>query len=291
MARINFENEIYKDPRFQKLIIKTGDLYTAKGMLVTAWELAQNHWLKFKAVPKKAWPDELNVLIDFQFAERTFRGEEEYIYVKGSKDRCKFLEQASAAGKAKSEKKLKAAENARKVKSEGLNARSKKTPKKAERPNIGSERELNGSEPLYSNLFTLNSESLDSDSLNSAKVSSKPAKKGQLFIAAYCRSFKTRYGFNPEIMPQDARNAKNWVADIPEDKIELYVQAFFAMPDAWLTKVKHPIGVFKNKFNEIIVFANSGKFHTNTQTQQADAFASNALLLDEIRNQQRNNEV
>ncbi len=61
------------------------------------------------------------------------------------------------------------------------------------------------------------------------------------------------------------------------------LDAFFQMPDAWLVKVKHPVGAFESKMNEVTVFADSGEFTTQTQARQADGMASNQMLLAKIK--------
>lgn len=112
--RINIESSIYRDSRFLELIIKVGCRYKAMGMVVTAWELAQSNWIKYKSVPKKKWPLDLNVLIEVGLAD-LLKSEAEpkpdRIYVRGSRSRMAFLEKMSEMGKkggrSKSPKKLK----------------------------------------------------------------------------------------------------------------------------------------------------------------------------------------
>jgi len=99
VARINFEDSIYKHPNYSKLLIKVGDPYRVKGILVTAWELAQLYWLQHKAVPFDKWPEDLNVLFDFSFASIELRGNEKFVYVSGSKEACGFLEARSSSGR------------------------------------------------------------------------------------------------------------------------------------------------------------------------------------------------
>jgi hypothetical protein len=68
LARINIEDSIYADSRYINLIIKTGNEYLAKGMLWTAWQLAQKYWLKYGGIPQKHWPESLNILIEVGLA-------------------------------------------------------------------------------------------------------------------------------------------------------------------------------------------------------------------------------
>lgn len=95
LARINVDDRIYSDKRWTKLLLKIGDEYKAKGLLLDAWTLAQKNWLKHRGVPRKAWPKELDVLIDVELAEIR----NEVVYVKGSKSQFQWLEQKVKAGK------------------------------------------------------------------------------------------------------------------------------------------------------------------------------------------------
>lgn len=134
MARINIEDSLFTDPRWQDLLIKTGCKHKALGLITSAWILAQKHWVQHKSVPKKTWSKDLDILIEVELAERLNDGS---VYVKGSKSAFGWLEQRSNAGKKISEKKVESLKKARAAKSNkthnGLN---------------GSERTLNSSEPL-----------------------------------------------------------------------------------------------------------------------------------------------
>lgn len=96
MSRINIEDSLFKDSRFFDLLIKCGCKYKALGIVTSAWILAQEHWLKYRSIPKKAWPKDLDILIEFKLAEKLENGD---IYIKGSKNAFKWLEQKSDAGK------------------------------------------------------------------------------------------------------------------------------------------------------------------------------------------------
>lgn len=109
------------------------------------------------------------------------------------------------------------------------------------------------------------------------------AQKTKLLIATYCEQFKLKYSTNPEIGGKDAGIAKRISKDWTEEKISVYTEAFFNMPDAELTKKRHPLFLFEIKKNEVTVFANSGKFVTNRQATQQDASNSNAILLQKVR--------
>lgn len=67
------------------------------------------------------------------------------------------------------------------------------------------------------------------------------------------------------------------------DRLVFLLDAYFSMPDAGVVKAKHPINFFELKMNEVVVFADSGKFTTNKEAQQADGLATNVQLLKKIR--------
>jgi hypothetical protein len=119
--------------------------------------------------------------------------------------------------------------------------------------------------------------------LISKNKNSSNSQKASAFVAAYCSRFKNRWGHNPEILGKEAGIAKRLAKTLSLEKFEIYLDAYFAMPDAWLGKTKHPLASFETKLNEIVAFANNGTFTTSKQVAQADEFASNMLLLQQVR--------
>lgn len=126
--------------------------------------------------------------------------------------------------------------------------------------------------------------------INITKIPKKSKKdhpsddhKANAYVAAYCSRFKNRWGHNPEILGKESGIIKRLSKNLSLEKFEIYLDAYFDMPDAFLAKAKHPIGMFETKLNEITVYASTGNFTTNRQVRQADDFASNMILLNEIR--------
>lgn len=109
MARINIENTLFTDIRWNDLLLKCGCKYKALGIVTTAWILAQQNWIKYGNVPPKAWAKELDILIDVELA---IRNEDGSVYVKGSKKAFKWLNQKSEAGKKGGRGKSKSGSNA-----------------------------------------------------------------------------------------------------------------------------------------------------------------------------------
>lgn len=107
--------------------------------------------------------------------------------------------------------------------------------------------------------------------------------KGNLFVSTYCELFKQKYGVNPTILGKDAGIAKRLSKDLSEEKIKIIIGAYFALPDSWLVKVKHPMSAIETKLNEITVFVDSGKFTTQAEVRQMDSMAQTMSQLERVR--------
>lgn len=119
MARLNIEDSLFTDRRFQDLVAKTGNPDLALGIVVSAFLLAQKTWIEHGGIPIDRWPDSLNILLECKLASVSGS----LIYVTGSKEQFAWLEQKSNAGKkggkSKSPKKLKTlAQNSKRGRSE-----------------------------------------------------------------------------------------------------------------------------------------------------------------------------
>ena len=99
MARINIEDSLYKTDEYAQLLIITKSKWTAIGMLVCAWTLAQNFYLKQEnegCIPFDEWEkSKLDILIDVGFAVKKEKG----VYLRGSEEQFAWLKQRSTAGK------------------------------------------------------------------------------------------------------------------------------------------------------------------------------------------------
>lgn len=118
--------------------------------------------------------------------------------------------------------------------------------------------------------------------LQPASADAEPSK-AQIFISKYCALFKNKYGVYPDVKGKSAGIAKRISKDLTEEKINLYLEAFFKMPDAFLHKAKHPLSLFETKFNEILVYANGGSFTSQTQARNLDQSATTIDMLQQIR--------
>lgn len=154
---------------------------------------------------------------------------------------------------------------------------SKKTPNKIK------EKEIKG------NKIKLNEIKKESDKSDSAPLESVPKNeakkniqknvdkknsdgnlKAQAFIKTYCELFKQRWKVNPVIRGKQSGLAKHLSAEMSLERFEFLLKAFFAMPDAWNVKNKHPLELFVSKLNEIVVYAELGDFQTQAKSKQND---------------------
>lgn len=126
------------------------------------------------------------------------------------------------------------------------------------------------------------SSSFSSSDSSSSLVPSEPTK-ANAFVRAYCDRFKSRWGDNPEILGKDAGIAKRLAKDLGQERFEFLLDAYFSMPDAYVTKAKHPIALFETKLNEIVVFAESGQFTTIREARQVDDTVSISNQLERMR--------
>jgi len=104
MARINIEDKLWSDPRFEFLLLKTGNEFVAIGMVVKAFRVAQKYWLKDQGlIPQNIWDAfGLSVLVDCDLAEVV----DGYIYVRGVAEQNDWLLKKQAAGKKSAESRL-----------------------------------------------------------------------------------------------------------------------------------------------------------------------------------------
>jgi hypothetical protein len=99
VPRINIEDAIWKDNRFQDLLILVKNRHTAKGMILELFTVAQKYWLtsKGRGIPKPAWASE--GLPDELIKAGLARDDGEFIYAIGSREQFAWLDSASEKGR------------------------------------------------------------------------------------------------------------------------------------------------------------------------------------------------
>jgi hypothetical protein len=279
MARINFENRWWTSPHRKKLISLAGSEEMADGIAAGWWRVAQEYWGNGRhPVPVdvfgllEAGPK----LIEAKLAKVEADG----VYATGSAEAFDWLCEKRASAK-------KGGQKSAAARREKYGSAQPKTPKQTRsepeaKPNT-LEPSGSGSDSGSGSGSSSGSGNLNFPSENHETAAAGAGSPVKHFIASYCERFKARWGMNPEIQPKDAGIAKRIVKGLTKEKAELYLDAYFAMPDAWLVKVKHPLFAFESKMNELVVYANSGRFTTQRQMRQADDVATSANLLQQVR--------
>lgn len=96
MARLNVEEKIFADVRFQTLAIKMGSQDAALGLLMRFWWLAQKHWGQGKLIPEKEFRmGNFTILEDVALAEKRETG----YYASGAEEHFAWYKRQVMAGK------------------------------------------------------------------------------------------------------------------------------------------------------------------------------------------------
>ncbi len=185
MPRINIEESLWSDDRYQNLTALTGNRAIAAGAIILAFVTAQKYWIPNKhPIPKKEW-DRLSLskeLVDVGMAEIM----EDGVYVKGSKDQFnwwfKKQESGRIGGLAKaSNAKHISSDVKQNVPSSSSSSSSSRTittnVRKEERKQVGRVLEPGEVERFTENLRT------------SLEIEKKPVSRG--LVVGYLRTFDT----------------------------------------------------------------------------------------------------
>lgn len=109
MARINVEDDLFGDFRFENLVEKLGDLEKAIGKMVRLWKVAQKYWVPHKnLIPHEVFErGPWQTVLEVGLATKRETG----YYVSGSEHQFQWLIQCALAGKKSGEnRRVRAAE-------------------------------------------------------------------------------------------------------------------------------------------------------------------------------------
>lgn len=102
MARINIEDTLYRDPRWMELLLAVGNKFTALGMILTAWTLAQKYWAKGKfPIPGEEW-DAAGLdqsIVKAGLASKVCEGDRSFYMMRGCEEQFEWLIQRQEAGR------------------------------------------------------------------------------------------------------------------------------------------------------------------------------------------------
>lgn len=268
MARINIEDAIFKDIRFDELKIKLGNMETALGAMVRAWSLAQKFFLNAETnrlIPIAEWKKQkINpAVLESGLAEQ--RGE--FIYVCGSNEQFSWLLQCQTAGKKGGRP---------------PNAIKQKKGKPLGLPPKGSERVSNPLTLTPSLSLTLTpspSEEVIKNLKNDFNQVLPDSPKANEVIGLYYSLWKEKYGSKPPLTGKHFSLIKAIVKTNGIARTSELLKSYFEMPDAWFIKRRHDVESFNANLNQIAHFGDTGTIITNQQVRQADNQMANQQLL------------
>jgi hypothetical protein len=269
MARINFEDSLWSDPRFLKLCVRLGDEEKAVGRLVIAWRFAQRFWCPDKKpMPEDAWAAAGlgTELIDTGLAKRVEKG----IYLSGIEEQFAWWFQRQEAGK------------------KGGDATAKKAKQKvatAKRRVATGKREEAGpkqNEPSYSSSFSFSSSSSSSDS-ESYSVGGEPANAEPplpvvlnpvgFFIGRYRQAYVSKYGPDAKL---DLRGKvqgqiKTLLSDVPLERACALIEEYCRMNDSWFTNKGHDFGTFYENLSKVGLSLDTGRTFNRSTARANEA--------------------
>lgn len=260
MSRINIDDKLWADARFDALKNILGNELLAIGMAVKSFRIAQEYWkTETQLVPFEIWDlYNFSALEKVGLAERCDGG----IYVKGSHEQFDWLKKRQDAGRLGGQKSAKVRQEKYGTAQPQPNVCLEASPNQAPKDSFDKfEAPPNPPSPPPSPpLF-----SIHTDSQNQPK-NAKPKKKAKEpkpkkessgayeVIARYCELFEQKYQAKAKISGIDAgclsRIAKS---NGMEQGIKI-VETYFAMNDSWISQQCYPASLIEKNLNKILVY-------------------------------------
>jgi hypothetical protein len=267
VARINIEDSLWKDERFQDLMIKTGNRHTAKGMLVELWALAQEYWFpERKLIPlERIHRSGLGLMLEVGLAVDKECG----IFAIGTEKAFDWLFQAQERGKASAK--------ARKKKSGTSQPKSKASQTKSKAT------DTDRSSSSYSSSFSLSSSDSSSNSPPGGNAPAEaPASADAInpraqFIGIYVKAYQARYGkeARPDLSGKVQGAIGRFLGDdsITFNRACALIQTYCQMSDSWFLTKCHDFETFMGNLGKVGLALDTGKTMTQTAVRQADKTA------------------
>jgi hypothetical protein len=247
MARINVEDELFKDNRFTNLCIALGSRRNALGSLVEAWVFAQTYVSPENPTghcPKADWDRQ-------GFAEEIFtvglaRIEDGHVYLSGAEEQFSWLVSRQNNGRKGGRPKAETEEtdNNHPVTETNLVGTGGKP--------------LTLSLPLSLSLTqtpTLSVEEVATKVAPPAEVSlpkvSKKKPDVRRFIATYIDAYRARYKADPVVDGKNVGIARRIVESLGDERSCQAAQVYLQMPDKWFETKCHDLASFEQNLNPI----------------------------------------
>lgn len=233
MARLNIEDSLWADPRFQDLMIAVKNRHAAKGMVIELWSMAQKFWLasRGQGIPKAAWieAEMPSALVECKLA----KDNGDFIYAAGSKEQFAWLSACSENGK----KGGPAAAKSR-VENKGKSKR-RKTSKDAEITQDTTSYSFSSSSSL--SFSDSNSPSLAKS--EKTEEAGKGGGAGKATWEGYKAAYSQRHGEPPVWNAKIAGQLKHFMARVPASEAPDIATFYVKHNGARYVQAMHPIGL------------------------------------------------
>ena len=255
MSRININDKLWADPRFDALKIMVGNEFVAIGLVVKAFRMAQEFWSDGeKLIPLETWK-----IYPFDSLEKSGLAEvtEAGVYVKGSKENFDWLLKKRAAARVGGLKSVQVRQEKygtkkilKSVENEAHHEAPHEAPMKHNMKQcfVNDEAPMNPPSPSPS-------PSLNTNTLPQKKsTTSKKQSIGTVdVIARYCELFEQRHGTKAVISGVEAGQLGRLTKSHGKDQAIKIVEAYFKLPDQWIINQCHPVSMIEKQINKILV--------------------------------------
>ncbi len=249
MIRIFLHEKTLADGKFLSLCLKSGSRFTALGIFCDALMLAEQHLFTNAdhLIPLDEWKrtPELDLLVDVGLAEVRAAG----VFVLGSQEQLKWIQQRRNAGKTSAALKL--------------NKRTPATKNKNDRTTTVDDRQTTAQRPLTKN---------EGDTAI-----------GQKLVAFYCERWQEVYGAKYVVRPQDARALKDLGKTQGLERVCALIGAYLKMPDQWFLTKRHDVATFLNNLAAVSHHLETGKHVTRRDVRELEDKVYSANIIEALR--------
>lgn len=276
MARINIEDRLWKDPRYELLVAKIGE-NRSLAQLIKLWKLGQKYWaLGEKPIPEEVYRSKRfsKALEDAEFVKKHDDG----YYVKGSKRRFSWLLQKIEAGKRggsapKQSQKQKTVKNQQSKESVSQSVQ-KAGEQACEKPPILPP----SSAPKREQ--TTKREAFPSETTRPSAAS----KRGDtaFVVAIFCSEYRRRYDVAYRVTGKDIATLKRIEIDVGKDVYKRLCQAYMEMVDPWFLNKRHDVTTFGANLAKVSQFEQTGKHVSQREIREIDNKAANENMISKV---------
>lgn len=274
MARVNFEEQWWSDPRRSALIKRVGEEERADGVMAKAWRTAQEFWKHGGAVVPNSIFSVLAFASDI-LAVGLAEQREDGVYLRGSSQYLSWIAERRAAAKAGGKKSA---------------AKRVKKPKQTEANSNQTEASANQTQASVSGSLSVSVSGSSSDSgeipPTAGENSPTVASPVGFFIGRYVKAYQGRYGekARPDLRGKIQGEIKRFVEETPLDRACALIETYLAMGDGWFITKGHDFTTFTGNVTKVGLLLDTGQVSkpTHQQTRAEQISNHNQGLHDKV---------